>query len=649
MTHNDERIPFENDDNDNNNNNDNNSSHQNIHIEDSVNGGNSDNHHLNNRSYSEDDFSDIRLSASNNKTTIITKNNFNNNNNITTTTTTTTATTATTGEIEMDNINQHDQHKYNGAMIGNGQSLSSEDHYEEGAGNENQKMLEKETIKDFDSDSSGSGVKKPKIEDEIDEPAQPIPRHIWIRVLLVYYAVFSDGLSLTLIQPFLPQILEERWGFEPADVGYVSGILVGVYSFARFGSGFYLGHFSDKYGRKPFLVMSLFVTGIGTVLFALMPNVWLAVGLRMIEGLFSNTTALCQATLADMVDKKNRAAVFAYLGGTYALSRCISSSMGGFIVKIFEKTDNPYLYPCIIGGGIVLLSSLLILVAHPETHPKYTTLSYEGNGKKYKAINEAANELEENNKQQSSENNSASTPKEPPKKDKTFKEGMQIIMKDRGLLLLMVVGGLNSFNNGGLLLSLVLFSSARTENRGLGFDSMGSGIIFTILGFFGFLWQILLFKKVSGRFGLKRQYTVGMILLSVGMALFPLSYVAWDIQGYPLAWVTIGIVVPIISVGFMSGLPIVQGMVANCSNPEIQGLTQGSTQSINSMLRSFGPAISGAIFSASAAHSQPWVLFIVLSIIYVCVAIISLYLPDTVDINHKALKQKRELRKNNSH
>ncbi|EAL63568.1 hypothetical protein DDB_G0287843 [Dictyostelium discoideum AX4] len=639
MTHNDERIPFENDDN---NDNDNNNHHQNIQIDENISDSNSNNHHLDNRSYSEDDFSDIRLSASNNKTTIITKNNFNNNNNnITATTTTTTA--STTGEIEMDDINQH---QYNGAIIGNGQSSEdSIDNHEEGASNENQKMLDKETTTSKDSDSDSSdGITKPKILDEMDEPAQPIPRHIWIKVLLVYYAVFSDGLSLTLIQPFLPQILEKRWGFEPADVGYVSGILVGVYSFARFGSGFYLGHFSDKYGRKPFLVMSLFVTGIGTVLFALMPNVWFALGLRMIEGLFSNTTALCQATLADMVDKKNRAAVFAYLGGTYALSRCISSSMGGFIVKIFEGTSNPYLYPCIIGGGIVLLSSLLILVAHPETHPKYTTLSYDGNGngKEYKTINQVTTtQIEENNK-------STTTPKEPPKKDKTFKEGMQIILKDRGLLLLMVVGGLNSFNNGGLLLSLVLFSSAPTVNRGLGLDSMGSGIIFTILGFFGFLWQILLFKKVSGRFGLKRQYTVGMILLSIGMALFPLSYVAWNIQGYPLVWVTIGIVVPIISVGFMSGLPIVQGMVANCSNPEIQGLTQGSTQSINSMLRSFGPAISGAIFSASTAHSQPWVLFIVLSIIYVCVAIVSLYLPDTVDINHKALKQKRELRKNNS-
>ncbi|KAM9996195.1 hypothetical protein ACTFIY_002386 [Dictyostelium cf. discoideum] len=647
MTHNDERIPFENDDN--NDDNDNNNHHQNIHIDENINDGNSNNHHhhhLDNRSYSEDDFSDIRLSASNNKTTIITKNSFNNNNTTTTTTTTTTA----SSEIEMDDINQ--QHQYNGAIIGNGQSSEdSIDSYEEGASNENQKMLDKETTttttttKDSDTDSS-DGITKPKIVDEMDEPAQPIPRHIWIKVLLVYYAVFSDGLSLTLIQPFLPQILEERWGFQPADVGYVSGILVGVYSFARFGSGFYLGHFSDKYGRKPFLVMSLFVTGIGTVLFALMPNVWLAVGLRMIEGLFSNTTALCQATLADMVDKKNRAAVFAYLGGTYALSRCVSSSMGGFIVKIFEGTSNPYLYPCIIGGGIVLLSSLLILVAHPETHPKYTTLSYEGNGngKEYKTLNQVTTtQIEESNK-----STSTTTPKEPPKKDKTFKEGIQIILKDRGLLLLMVVGGLNSFNNGGLLLSLVLFSSAPTDNRGLGWHSLESGIIFTILGFFGFLWQILLFKKVSGRFGLKRQYTVGMILLSVGMALFPLSYVAWNIQGYPLAWVTLAIVVPIISVGFMSGLPIVQGMVANCSNPEIQGLTQGSTQSINSMLRSFGPAISGAIFSASAAHNQAWVLFIVLSIIYVCVAIISLYLPDSVDINHKALKQKRELRKNNS-
>eukprot|EP01132_Coremiostelium_polycephalum_P003147 gene3147-3936_t len=461
----------------------------------------------------------------------------------------------------------------------------------------------------IDASITTTEANKPKIEDPDETPK--LSRATWIRVLVIYSAVLSDGLSLTLIQPFLPNLLHEKWGIAKNDIGYVSGLLVGVYSLARFFSGFYLGHLSDRFGRKWFLVLSLLATGIGTFFFALLPNIGVAMAVRFAEGIFSNTTALAQASLADMTDKRNRPAVFAYLGGTFALSRCLSSAMGGFLVRFGEKmsgTDgNPYIYPCIAGGTIVLISGAVIAITHPETHPKFTKLQY--------------THVTEDQIKKS--------------KQYSFIEGIKIIVKDKSILLLLVIGALNSFTNGGLLLALVLFSSLDMKERGLGFSPTGAGIIFTVLGFTGFLFQVVFFKKMSQSIGLRKQYLLGMTLLCIGITLYPLSFMGYIMQGEAMVWVILMITVPIISIGFMQGLPIVQGMVANATNPDIQGLTQGSSQSLNSFLRAFGPAISGAIFSFSAIHSIPWLLFVFLGLIYIIIAIISLYLPESVDILRK--------------
>ncbi|GAM22135.1 hypothetical protein SAMD00019534_053100 [Acytostelium subglobosum LB1] len=430
----------------------------------------------------------------------------------------------------------------------------------------------------------------------------PITRQQWIRVIVIYTAVLSDGLSLTLVQPFLPKLLMEKWHFSESDVGWVSGILIGCYSLARFFSAFVIGHLSDKYGRKPFLVLSLLSTTIGTAIFAFMPNVYLAMLVRFVEGLVSNTTALSQATLADMIDKRNRATIFAYLGAIFALSRCLSSTLGGVVVRLADGQPNPYIYPCLVGGGIVFVSAVLIFFIHPETHPRFAKPGV------------SATEIS---------------------KDQDaipLWEGLKSMAKDRKIVMLLILGSVNSFNNGGLLLAFVLFSSLSIEHRGLGMDPFENGIIFSVLGFFGFIFQITFFKRLSRTLGLKRQYLMGSMLLCLGMMTFPLTFMGYLIQGKATVWVILMIIVPITSVGFMQCLPIVGGMIANASRPELQGLTQGTAQSANSLLRSFGPAISGAIFTFSIKYSVSWLLFFVLSVIYVGLAILSLYLPDSVDV-----------------
>ncbi|EGG14994.1 hypothetical protein DFA_09814 [Cavenderia fasciculata] len=471
------------------------------------------------------------------------------------------------------------------------------------------KSLKPVSIDDSITIRESSERNKTDAEKLMMEPEEPpaISRQQWIRILVIYSAVLSDGLSLTLVQPFLPSLLKEKWGFEESEVGWASGLLIGCYSLARFFSSFYLGHMSDRFGRKPFLVLSLVSTGIGTAIFSFMPNLVLAMIVRFLEGIFSNTTALCQATLADMVDKRNRPAIFAYLGAIFALSRCLSSTLGGIVVKLAENTENPYVYPCVLGGAIVLTSSVLVFILHPETHPRFAKPGINAN-------------QEDFNKQGG--------------KQYTLKEGLKLLAQDHSLVLLFIIGSINSYNNGGLLLSIVLYASLPTDKHGLGMDPSENGIIFSVLGLFGFLFQITFFKKLSRKIGLKKQYLLGSMLLAVGMAIFPLTFMGYIVQGKAMVWVLLMIIVPINSIGFMQCLPIVQGMIANASRTELQGLTQGTAQSLNSLLRSFGPTISGALFSLSLSFPSPspWLLFSILSIVYVALAITSLHLPDSVDV-----------------
>ncbi|KAF2072294.1 hypothetical protein CYY_006401 [Polysphondylium violaceum] len=446
----------------------------------------------------------------------------------------------------------------------------------------------------------------------VEEKIPIISKRQWARIIMIYMAVFSDALAITLITPFLSEILVSRWKVQESHVGYFSGVLIGIYSLARFISGFTLGHLSDKYGRKPFLVLSLLATGCGTVLFPLLPNVYLALFFRFLEGILSNTMALCQATLADMVDKKNRPVVFAYMGSVFALSRCLSSAIGGFSVKIAGNSTNPYLLPCIFGGSFVLLSGLLILVFHPETHPKLAK----------KSITEEIVEPTLNVEQ----------------KEYSFFEGLKLITKNRTVLHLMVMGSLNSFANGGLLLGITLFASLKRPEKGLGFNSFKIGILFTVFGLVGFAFQLLFFKRLSKSLGLKKQYLMGMILLSTSMLLYPVIYTGYLIQGEAIVWVFSIFVVIIMGIGWMQAMSILQGMVANASDPKIQGLTQGSYQSLNSLLRALGPMVSGSIFSLSINWSAPFILFIVLAQFYLACGKISTSLTESVDV----LKKKDE-------
>jgi MFS family permease len=167
-----------------------------------------------------------------------------------------------------------------------------------------------------------------------------------------FYLAAVDLLSYTIIQPFLPQYLREKFPHLPKEnIGSITGWVLGSFFIARFFSNTVIGHISDLYGRKWPMIVSLLVSTIATGVFTFLNSIWLLVLVRLVHGFFSATSALAKAQLVDVSTGNNiptatRSLLFAYLGSTFAMSRAASSAMGGIIVGIgiAVKSDNPYVF-----------------------------------------------------------------------------------------------------------------------------------------------------------------------------------------------------------------------------------------------------------------------------------------------------------------
>jgi MFS family permease len=220
---------------------------------------------------------------------------------------------------------------------------------------------EHELVEDEDSssyDDENTNLQK-RLLDEPSSPVEPpvemskeIPWRVYILAMVTYYLAAVDLLSYTIIQPFLPQYLREKFPDLPKEnIGSITGWVLGCFFIARFFSNTVIGHISDLYGRKWPLILSMLVSTIATGVFTFLDTIWLLILVRVIHGFLSATSALAKAQLVDVSTGHNiptatRSLLFAYLGSTFAMSRATSSAMGGIIVGIGTavKSNHPYVH-----------------------------------------------------------------------------------------------------------------------------------------------------------------------------------------------------------------------------------------------------------------------------------------------------------------
>ena len=162
----------------------------------------------------------------------------------------------------------------------------------------------------------------------IAPPANRVSRHA---VTFVLITVFLDMVGIGLIIPVLPALIGDVGHVDIATASIIGGWMYLAFSLAQFAFAPLMGNLSDRFGRRPLLLLAIAGLGIDYVLQAMAPNVgWLYVG-RAIAGICGASWVIANAYIADVTEPEERAKYFGILGAAFGVGFVVGPAIGGLL------------------------------------------------------------------------------------------------------------------------------------------------------------------------------------------------------------------------------------------------------------------------------------------------------------------------------
>ena len=150
-------------------------------------------------------------------------------------------------------------------------------------------------------------------------------------VVFIMITVMLDMLSFGIIIPVLPKLVEEFMGGDTAHAAEIYGLMGTAWALMQFVCSPIQGALSDRFGRRPVVLLSNVGLGLDFILMALAPNVaWLFVG-RMISGLAASSFSTAGAYITDVTPPDKRAAGFGMMGAAFGLGFVLGPAVGGLL------------------------------------------------------------------------------------------------------------------------------------------------------------------------------------------------------------------------------------------------------------------------------------------------------------------------------
>src|SRR5438445_11369161 len=150
-------------------------------------------------------------------------------------------------------------------------------------------------------------------------------------VIFVLVTVTLDILAMGLIIPVLPKLILDFLGGEMTDTAKWSGRFAVVFSLMQFFFSPLLGVLSDKFGRRPVILLSNLGLGLDYIVMAMAPTLyWLFLG-RVISGITTSSIPTAMAYIADVTPKEKRAGAFGMIGVAFGIGFILGPAIGGLV------------------------------------------------------------------------------------------------------------------------------------------------------------------------------------------------------------------------------------------------------------------------------------------------------------------------------
>ncbi|KAJ7486883.1 major facilitator superfamily domain-containing protein [Mycena latifolia] len=411
----------------------------------------------------------------------------------------------------------------------------------------------------------------------------PLPKR---QIAIIMLVQLCEPLASQSIYPYINQLVSELdiTGGDEKKVGYYAG-LESLFFMTEALTVLHWSRASDRFGRKPILLLGLLGTSVSMLCFGLSRTFWALVASRCLTGLLNGNIGVMKSAMADMTDPSNRAQGFAYIPVVWDVGAAFAPLVGGFLARPQDRFPRlfswkfwgefPYFLSCLAIGGFVLLICFVVLALFKETIPRT------------KVPSGIVVDVE-----------GPETPSRPTRGPRPVRELLTfpVLISIANYVAL-------AFLYITIAAILPLFLAMPIPIGGLGLSPAKIGIILSVYSAATALFQVAFCAILINRFGAARVFIAGMSTCLPIFALFPLmSTIAQHTGLTPVVWTLIGCVIALAAVLDTSFGAIFMFLTASAPTSS-RGTVNGMAQTAVSSAKAIGPALATSLFSLSVEQN----------------------------------------------
>ncbi len=367
----------------------------------------------------------------------------------------------------------------------------------------------------------------------------------------LFLAVFLDLFGFGIIIPILPYLFFELGeGAFFAQYGQILyGLLIATYSFMQFLMAPIWGRLSDKYGRRPIILIGVFGSSIGFATFGFANNIITLFIARIIAGFFTAATlTTANAYIADVTTPQKRGAAYGMITSAFGLGFALGPAVGGLLADVTILGMSGHIIPSLFAAILSLLNFLGAYFWVKESLTEEVKSKMRGEKRKLFAVFEIT-------------------------KLREYKGALTFV----SLFSLVTFGFSNWITSFSINAPIIDPSIEETE----------LGLMFTYTGIILFLSQPLLVRPTINKYGEKILIYIGAIFGIIGFFTLPLAY-----NMLTMILVTTPL---ILGISFLN--PSINSVISKSVPQHKQGETMGISQGMASLMRVIGPLIAGYLLT----------------------------------------------------